>query len=285
MRRGLLRAIWIVSALLLIPCAGYAQYGGGTALPGQRNNPQAAKPATPPAPAPAHDLSGVWMMRNPPGSNRGFTNYTYTDPKTDPPSLTPWGEEKLKEAKDSNGGAYTLDQTNDPVLTRCYPPGTPRVYFHPYPFQFTQSAKYMVMIFEYDHTLRRIYTDGRKLPEDPDPTWMGFSVGHWEAPTTFVVDTVGFNEKTWLDRLGHAHSDQLHVTERFRRIDHDHLELDITMTDPKALAKPWTTTFYYQNRPEWELGEISCSGDYLDWSKFESFSFKKDDAPKGTASK
>ena len=100
-----------------------------------------------------------------------------------------------------------------------------------------------------------------------------------------MVDTVGFNEKTWLDRLGHAHSEQLHVTERFRRIDHDHLELDITMADPKTLAKPWTTTFYYQNRPEWELGEISCSGDYLDWSKFESFSFKKDDAPKGAAPK
>ena len=91
---------------------------------------------------------------------------------------------------------------------------------------------------------------------------MGYSVGHWDGNTTFVVEAVGFNEKTWLDRLGHAHSEQLHVTERFRRVDRDHLELDITMTDPKALAKPWTTTFYYQNRPKWELGEISCSGDY-----------------------
>ena len=280
MRRVSVNPVLIVAALLAIPCASNAQYGAGKALPGQRNNPQAAKPNTPPAPAPVHDLSGVWMMRNPPGSNRGFTNFTYTDPKTAPPSLTPWGEEMLKKAKDSNGGAYTLDQTNDPVLTRCYPPGVPRVYFHPYPFEFAQSTKYMLMIFEYDHTIRRIYTDGRQLPEDPDLAWMGYSVGHWEGDTTFVVDTVGFNEKTWLDRLGHAHSDQLHVTERFRRVDHDHLELDITMTDPKALAKPWTTTFYYQNRPDWELGEISCSGDYLDFSNFESFSFKKDAVPK-----
>jgi hypothetical protein len=68
------------------------------------------------------------------------------------------------------------------------------------------------------------------------------------------------------------------VTERFRRVDHDHLELDITMTDPKALVKPWTTTFYYQLRPEWELGEISCAGDYLDFSKFENFSFKENGA-------
>ena len=71
------------------------------------------------------------------------------------------------------------------------------------------------------------------------------------------------------------------MTERFRRVDRDHLELDITMTDPKALAKPWTSTFFYQNRPDWELGEISCSGDYLDFNNFESFSFKKkDEAPK-----
>ncbi len=273
-------SILIVAGLLAIPCALHAQYGTGKAITPQKNSAQPAESDAAPAPAPTHDLSGVWMMRNPPGSNRGYTNFTYTDPKASPPSLTAWGEEKFKEAKDSNGGAYTLDQTNDPVLTRCYPPGTPRVYFHPYPFEFVQAPKFMLMVFEYDHTLRRIYTDGRPLPDDPDPSWMGYSVGHWDGNTTFVVDTVGFNEKTWLDRLGHPHSEQLHVTERFRRVDRDHLELDITMTDPKALAKPWTTTFYYQNRPDWELGEITCSGDYLDFSKFESFSAKDSDKDK-----
>jgi len=72
----------------------------------------------------------------------------------------------------------------------------------------------MLMVFEYDHTIRRIYTDGRPLPADPDPTWMGNSVGHWEGNTTFVLETVGFSEKTWLDRLGHPQSEQLHVTQR-----------------------------------------------------------------------
>ena len=224
--------------------------------------PAAARPS---APAPVHDLTGVWMMRNPPGANRGYTNFTFTDPMKDPPALTAWGLEKFKEAKDSNGGTYTLEQTNDPVLKKCYPPGVPRVYFHPYPFEFVQTPKQTLLIYEYDHWLRRIHTDGRPLPSDPDPLWMGTSVGHWEGNTAFVVETIGFNEKTWLDRLGHAHSDQLKVTERFRRIDQDHLELDITMTDPKALAKPWTTTFYYVLRPNWEMGEISCSGDYLDF--------------------
>src|ERR1044072_6204468 len=117
--------------------------------------------------------------------------------------------------------------------------------------------------------MRRVFTDRRKVPTDPDELWMGTSVGGWENNTTFKVETVGFNEKTWLDRLGHAHSNQLKVTERFRRVDMDHLEIDITMEDAKALAKPWTTTFYYERRTNWELGEISCSGDYLDYTAVE----------------
>ena len=99
---------------------------------------------------------------------------------------------------------------------------------------------------------------------------MGTSVGHWESDHVFVVDTVGLNERTWIDRAGHPHSDQLHVTERFNRIDKDHLQIEITMTDPKAFVKPWKSSiFNAEQRPKWELGEISCSGDYLDFSKFE----------------
>lgn len=228
-----------------------------------------AQTASQSAPAPARDLTGVWMMRNPPGSNRGFTNFTFTDPKTDPPALTAWGAARFKEARDSNGGNYRLDETNDPVLTKCYPPGVPRVYFHPYPFEVMHTPKQTLLLYEYDHMVRRVHTDGRPLPTDPDLLWMGTSVGTWENNTTFVVETVGFNDKTWLDRIGHAHTEALKVTERFRRIDRDHMQLDITMEDPKALAKPWRATFYYESRPQWELGEISCSGDYLEWSKVE----------------
>jgi len=215
--------------------------------------------------ASAHDLSGVWNLHMPPTARR-YIGSTFS---VEEPAMTPWALAKYKEAKSSNGGQFTLDTTNDPVVTRCDPPGVPRVYFHPYPFEFVQTPKYMLMLYEYDHMVRRIYTDGRPLPEDPDLLWMGTSVGHWDGDTAFVVDTAGFNDKTWLDRLGHPHSDQLHVTERFRRVNKDHMELDITMQDPKALAKPWTTTFYYELRPKWELGEISCSGDYLDFSNFE----------------
>ena len=226
---------------------------------------QTASPAAASKPAPKHDLTGVWMARNPPAI-RAFAGATFTKEE---PEMTPWALAKYKEAKSSNGGQYTLDTTNDPVVTKCDPPGVPRVYFHPYPFEFVSTPTFMLMLYEYDHMVRRIYTDGRPIPEDPDLTWMGSSVGHWDGDTTFVVDTVGFNDKTWLDRLGHPHSTQLHVTERFRRVDMDHMQLDFILQDPKALVKPWTATFYYEFRPKWELGEISCSGDYLDFKKFE----------------
>ena len=225
----------------------------------------ASSAASAAAAAPKRDLTGVWMIRNPAGM-RGYAGATFTKEE---PEMTPWAIAKYNEAKNTNGGQYDLETTNDPVVTKCYPPGTPRVYFHPYPFEFIQTPKYVLMLYEYDHAIRRIYTDGRPLPPDPDLTWMGTSVGRWENDTTFVVDTVGFNEKTWIDRLGHPHSTEMHVTERFRRTDRDHLQIDFIITDPKALVKPWTSTFYAELRPQWELGEISCSGDYLEFKTFE----------------
>jgi hypothetical protein len=96
MRGGILNAALILSALVAIPRTSYSQYG---ALPSRSKSAEAGKANTSPSAAPIHDLSGVWIMRNPPGSNRGFTLYTFTDPKTDPPTLTPWGEEKFKEAQ------------------------------------------------------------------------------------------------------------------------------------------------------------------------------------------
>jgi hypothetical protein len=212
------------------------------------------------SPAPRRDLTGVWTLRNPAGMNRQ---------RAEPPALTPWALEKFKQAKDSNGGSYTLDQTNDPVITKCFPPGVPRVYYHPFPFEVVQTPKYTLLLYEYDHLVRRVYTDGRRLPDDPDLLWMGTSVGRWEDETTFTVDSTGFNDKTWLDRVGHPHSDQLKVSERFRRLDGDHLQIDISMQDPKALARPWSMTFYFELRPTWELGELSCSGDNPNFTAFE----------------
>ena len=253
MRKSLIRSTLTAAAVLAVSWSLFAQ--------------DAQRAASPPAPR--RDVTGVWFKRNPPGSNLGFTGFTFTDPVTAPPPLTPWGLEKLKGNKANNSGQYTLDQTNDPVLTKCYPPGVPRVYFHPYPFELIQTPKAMLQVLEYDHFMRRIWTDGRALPADPDLLWMGHSVGRWANDYTFVVETIGFNDKTWLDRSGTPHSDQLKVTERFRRVDRDHPELTFIMEDAVALTKPWTATFFYEMRPAWELGEISCSGDYLDWAAVE----------------
>jgi hypothetical protein len=206
--------------------------------------------------APARDLSGVWY---------GTVGDTWT---TEEPAMTPWAKAKYKEARASNSGIYTLDQTNDPAITKCLPPGVPRIYMHPFPFQVVQTPKETLILYEYDHTVRRVYTDGR-AHNDPDPSYMGESIGHWENGTTFVVDTVGLNDKTWLDRLGHPHSDQLHVIERFRRVDRDNLEIAITMEDPKALIKPWSQTIHYRLRPTWEIHEQDCT-DNSDFVNFEN---------------
>jgi hypothetical protein len=103
--------------------------------------------------------------------------------------------------------------------------------------------------------------------------WMGNSVGEWIDDTTFVVTTVGIHERTWMDRSGYKHSDQFKVTKVFRLVDNLNLEIDVTLEDPIALAEPWVAeTMYFRRAPaSWELSEISCSGDYLDFSSFESF--------------
>ncbi len=164
--------------------------------------------------------------------------------------MTPWGTEKYNANKPSNGPrTHSLKETDDPVLRQCLPPGTPRIYLQPFPFQIVQTPKEIIMIFEYDHTVRQIFMDGRPHPEDVTPTYMGHSIGKWEGDT-LVVDTVGFNEKTWLDRDGHPHSDQLHVIERFHRVDRDNMTIDLTMEDPKALAKPWKSTVEFPTKAE-----------------------------------
>ncbi len=252
-------SILISVTTLGFSAAGLAQFGTG-----QPTNLQAHEDG----PAPVRDLSGVWTRIRPEGVFRSGSTWT-----PEPPKLTEWGQAKLATSKDSNAGGFSLGETNDPVLTRCYPPGVPRIYFHPYPFEVVYTARETIMLYEYDHTIRRVYTDGRPNPEDPVMLWLGNSVGHWEDDTTFVVTTVGIEERTWLDRSGYQHSDQLRVTEVFRRIDNLNLELDITMEDPVALTEPWVaeTLYYRLAPPHWELSEISCSGDYLDFSSFESF--------------
>jgi len=167
--------------------------------------------------------------------------------------MTAWGEERYKAAKPVFGpNKVTAKQSNDPVYG-CFPPGLPRIYLHPKPIEIVQLQDEVIMMYEYDRIVRHIYTDGRPHDEFLDPPlWMGDSIGKWDGDT-LIIDVVGFNDKTWLDRAGHPHSDALHLTERMRRVSHDTLSDDITIEDPRAYTKSWTVQTRFQLRPDLAL--------------------------------
>jgi len=125
-----------------------------------------------------------------------------------------------------------------------------------YPMEIIQTPGRVIMFFEYGNYVRQIFTDGRKH-QNLTATWMGDSIGKWEGDT-LVVDVTGFNDKTWVDSEGHPHSDALHVVERIRRTDHDHLLDEITVDDPKAYTKPLTTKRAFDYQQDWNIAEFVC---------------------------
>lgn len=207
------------------------------ATKGQKAAPTAAVP----------DFSGYWGP-GPHGPMGGWD--------VNPLPLTAWGREKYNAARPPFGPKATFEDINDPVQLYCDPPGFPRIYPYPWEFTILQTKDVVYMLFEFTRTWRSIAMD-RDHPPDPDQTWLGDSVGHYEGDT-LVIDTVGFNDKTWLDQTGYPHSDALHLMERVHLADHDTLEIDMTVQDPKAYTKPFTgkRLFARSNSP---MGETICS--------------------------
>ena len=140
----------------------------------------------------------------------------------------------------------------------CIPGGVPRSDAVPYPFKIVNSEKMVIILYEAVHSYRQIFTDGRELPKDPNPTWLGYSIGHWEGDD-FVAETAGFNNQGWLDNDGRPATDALHVTERFRRKDFGHMDILITIDDPKAYTKPWNVTLPLKLMPDTDLLEYVCN--------------------------
>jgi hypothetical protein len=204
--------------------------------------------------APIPDLSGVWRQQK-----RVVYSLDPSDPLGKHPEslpMTSWGEAKFKAVVPGQG-AHATTQSSEPAV-KCFPPGVPRIYVNgPLPMEFFQVPGRVIMIFEYDHFVREIYTDGREHPKDLNPTWMGDAIGHYEGDT-LVVDTIGFNDKTWLDWVGHPHSDQLHLIERIHRVDHETLEDDLMIEDPKAYPKPWNAVVMFTLKPTWRIEEFIC---------------------------
>jgi hypothetical protein len=174
--------------------------------------------------------------------------------------LTPWGQARFDAAVPFLGPRVQPGKENNPSL-RCEPEAVPKSLILPNPFEIVQTPGRIFMFFEEFHLWRTIWTDGRPLPKNPDPTYLGYSVGRWEGET-LVVETIGFNDKPWIDAYGNPRSEQLHLTERYRRVDHDTLELRITIDDPKAYTKVWESSpRRFKFEPGWEIGENFCTVD------------------------
>jgi len=130
-----------------------------------------------------------------------------------------------------------------------------------------QARGLVLLLHEKETTFRQIFTDGRALPADPHPTFMGYSIGRWDGDT-FVVTSAGFSDQSWLDQVGHPHSEAMRMTERYRRLDAGHLDVEITVTDPAVLKAPITATQHFLLIPDGELIEYYCSENEKDISHY-----------------
>jgi hypothetical protein len=191
---------------------------------------------------------GVWM----PVSVLDWANAKYVDKAIDIP-FTPAGLKVFEERK--------ANLSKDDPAASCLPPGVPRYTGTPSPFQIVQLPDKIVILYEgASHLYRTIYMDGRKhtAASALQPTWLGESIGSWENKDTLVVDTIGFNGKTWLDRVGHPSSESLHVVEKYRRPDSTTLAYEVTIEDPLMYTKPWSTSFHIKFKPGSDLADYVC---------------------------
>ena len=225
------------------------------------------------------DLSGIWDPDfQGPGGIR-LNSWDSSDPFAKHPEqapMTPWAAQKFKDVRPPFGALQTFDNTNDPVQRFCDPPGVPRIYMYPWEIKFIQTPKAVYILYEYTKVWREIDMD-RGHPKDPDNSWMGDSIGKYDGDT-FVIDTIGFNDKTWLDQTGHPHSDALHVIERFRRLDHQRLELSVTIDDPNAYTKTFSATKVYKLTTA-PFGETLCA--YSEMKEFQENVVDKTQTPPG----
>jgi hypothetical protein len=241
--------------------------------------PALAPAQTPPVPRMANgkpDMTGVWQggsnrvgtweEANSPaagaefGFGRGGVPAANRAPVREPPPYQPWAAKKVLESFNRRG-------IDDPEA-RCLTPGVPRITtIGLFPMEIAQTPQKVIMLFEVYHAFRSIPMDV-KHPDDLEPSYMGDSVAHWEGDT-LVVDVTSFNDKTWLGPIGSFHSEALHVTERYTRIDYNTITYDVTMEDPNVFTKPWNTHSTIMLRPGTRLREYECSENNADIERYE----------------
>jgi hypothetical protein len=217
--------------------------------PGIPRTPDGKPKLSAPAPRSADgkpDLSGVWRVTN---GNALF--HITGDLK--PEEIRPWAAAIYKQRED--------DFRRDTDGINCLPPGPKAgIGVGGTPMKIIQTPGLVAILYEYHTIFRQVFTDGRGLPEDPNPTWMGYSVGHWEGDT-LVVSTAGYNDRTTLDLAGHPHTEALRLTERYHRRDAGHMDLQVTFDDPKAYTRPWTLAIDLDLVPDGDLIEYVCENE------------------------
>ena len=191
------------------------------------------------------DLSGFWM---PTDRVKHLLNLA-ADLKPGSVPLQPWAEAVYKERIEQNG--------KDHPGVRCWPSGIPEKNNIPDGVKVVQTPDLMIFLHESRTIYRQIFTDGRPLPRDAQPAWMGYSIGRWEGDT-FIVDTIGQNGKTWLDMRGLLATEALRVTERFTRPTIGSIVIDVTIDDPKAYTRPWDVRLSWELQPDTDLIESIC---------------------------
>ena len=245
-----MQRIAIAAALLLFPVTLCAQWLNFP-TPGIPRNSNGKPNLTAPAPRTADgkpDLSGIWQPEQ-----NAYRFNVIQDPNT---------EAILRPAAEAVFIGRVKDFRRDDPVTNCLPTGPSEILGSMY--RIIQSPTVIGMLFESGTgRFRQIYTDGRKLPDDPIPTWTGYSIGHWDGDT-LVVETAGFNDRTWLDRVGHPHSDRLRVTEKFRRVDFGHMQFQITYDDSETFTKPLTLSFGMNYAADTDMLENVCNEGSID---------------------
>ena len=198
------------------------------------------------------DLSGIWRS----ASTRYLTDLTAGSARV---ALQPWARTLYDQRRAGKGKSRPSD--------RCLPRGVPSMMLaRNEPWKVVQTSDAITILFHESLHYRQIFIDGRPFPDDPAPSWFGYSIGRWEGET-LVAETIGLTEETWLDEGGHPHSDALRVTERFRRVALGRMDVDVTIDDAKAYAAPWTVTVRFELLPNAELGERVCAVAPVDDSK------------------
>jgi hypothetical protein len=221
------------------PTATTSPAGAGGLQTGRGRGPAVPQGPAPKLPDGRPDFSGVWQGGGPVG------DLAQGMPKGVDVPLNEAGK-KLMASRESK---------DDPEAN-CLPTGVPRQ--APYPWRILQTPTHVFILFEGNiHSYRQIFVDGRKHPDDPDPTWYGNSIGHYEGQT-LVVDTIGFNDKFWFDFRGHPHSEKLHTVERYTRTNAGTLMVETTIDDPTYYSRPFAISFSARLRPNEELMEYIC---------------------------